>query len=79
VLAAKPAIFIHFKPIRVVFLVFYRVVVALLAFRTGKRDFNSHVDGYLRITENFTPSFWIGAAPFASMALPPSPTSDRTQ
>jgi len=40
--AAKPAILIHFKPIRGVFLVFHCVVVSLFALVASESDFYSH-------------------------------------
>lgn len=52
VLSAELAIFVHFKSVRIVFLVFHRVVVALLTLSAGKRNFNSH-NGTSRFTEIF--------------------------
>jgi hypothetical protein len=42
VLAAEPAVLVHFQPVRVILLVFHGVVVALLAFCAGKCYFDSH-------------------------------------
>ena len=42
VLAAEPAILVHFQSVRVVLLVFHRVVVALFALCAGESDFDSH-------------------------------------
>ena len=42
VLTAEPAILVHFQPVGIVLLVFHGVVVALLAFRAGQGDFDSH-------------------------------------
>ena len=53
-LSAEPAILVHLKPIRVIFLVFHCVVVALLAFCASECDFNSH-NGTSRFTEIFFP------------------------
>jgi hypothetical protein len=39
---AEFAVFTEFKSIRVVFFVFHRAVVSLLAFGAGKRNFNPH-------------------------------------
>jgi len=52
VLSAEPAVLIHFKSVRIVFLVFHCVVIALLAFSACKCDFNSH-NGTSRFTEIF--------------------------
>ena len=52
VFSAEPAILVHFKPIRIVLLVFHCVVVALLTFCASKCDFNSH-NGTSRFTEIF--------------------------
>jgi len=41
VLLAETAILVHFKSIGVVFLVFLRIVVSLLAFAAGQCDLNS--------------------------------------
>ncbi len=41
-LSAKTAILVHFESVRIVFLVFLRVVVTLFAFAADKCDFNSH-------------------------------------
>ena len=41
--AAKPAILAHFQSVRIVFLVFHGVVVALLALSAGKGNFDSHL------------------------------------
>lgn len=41
-LAAEPAIFIHFQSVRVILLVFHCVIVALLAFGASQSDLNSH-------------------------------------
>ena len=51
-LSAEPAILVHFKSVRIVFLVFHRVVVALFAFCACKCDFYSH-NGTSRFTEIF--------------------------
>jgi hypothetical protein len=42
VFAAESAIFVHFKPVRRVFLVLCGVVVSLLAVIAAERYFNSH-------------------------------------
>ena len=42
VLTAEPAILVHFQPVGIVLLVFHSVVVALLAFRAGEGNFDSH-------------------------------------
>ena len=42
VFLAESAILVHLQPVRRVFLVFLRVVVALLAFRASECDFDSH-------------------------------------
>ena len=42
VLAAEPAILVHFQSVRVVFLVLHGVIVALLALGAGQGDFDSH-------------------------------------
>jgi len=52
VLSAEPAVLVHFKPVRIVLLVFHRVVVALFALCACKCDFNSH-NGTSRFTEIF--------------------------
>ena len=52
VLAAELAVFVHFKSVGTVFLVFHCVVIALLAFSACKCDFNSH-NGTSRFTEIF--------------------------
>ena len=51
-LPAEPTVLVHFKPIRIVFLVFHCVVVALLTFCASQCDFNSH-NGTSRFTEIF--------------------------
>jgi hypothetical protein len=45
VLFAEFAILAHFEPVGVVFLVLFRVVIALFAFGTRQSDFNSHYFG----------------------------------
>ena len=52
VLSAELAILVHFKSVRIIFLVFHCVVIALLAFSTSQCDFNSH-NGTSRFTEIF--------------------------
>ena len=52
VLSAEPAILVHFKSVRVIFLVFHCVVVALLAFCASECNFYSH-NGTSRFTEIF--------------------------
>jgi hypothetical protein len=52
VLFAEPAILVHLKPVRIVFLVFHCVVVALLALRASEGNFYSH-NGTSRFTEIF--------------------------
>jgi len=42
VLAAETAVFVHFKPVRVVLFVFCRVVISLLAFVASEGYFYSH-------------------------------------
>jgi len=42
VLAAEPAVFIHFQPVGIIFFVFCRVVISLLAIVTPEGYFNSH-------------------------------------
>jgi len=42
VLTAKTAVFVELQPVGVVFLIFKRVVIALLALGAGKGDFYSH-------------------------------------
>ena len=49
---AESAIFLHFNTIRIVLLIFHRIIVSLLAFCTCKNYFSSHVD-FLRFTSNF--------------------------
>lgn len=51
-LFTEPTILVHFKPIRIVFLVFHCVVVALLAFSASECYFYSH-NGTSRFTEIF--------------------------
>ncbi len=41
-LAAETAVLVHLQLVRSVFLVFYGVVVPLLAFGTSQSDFNAH-------------------------------------
>jgi|LSQX01.3.fsa_nt_gb hypothetical protein len=50
VLAAEPAILVHFQSVRVVLLVFHCVVVALLALCAGECNFDSH-NGTSRCSE----------------------------
>jgi hypothetical protein len=45
VLAAEAAVFVHFKTLGCVLLVFYGVVIALLAFVASQSNFNSHLNG----------------------------------
>jgi hypothetical protein len=45
VLTAKTTVLVHFKPVRVVFLVLFGVVVALLTFLASECDFHSHLIG----------------------------------
>lgn len=42
-LFAESAILVHFQSVRIVFLVFNRVVISLLAFRAGKCDLYAHI------------------------------------
>ena len=41
-LFAESAVLVHLQPVRGIFLVFHRVVIALLAFRAGQSDLDSH-------------------------------------
>ena len=50
VLSAELAILVHLKSVRIVFLVFHCVVIALLALSTSECDFYSH-NGTSRFTE----------------------------
>jgi len=50
VLFAEPTILVHFKPVRIVFLVLHCVVIALLTLSASQSDFNSH-NGTSRFTE----------------------------
>jgi len=43
VLAAEPAVFVHFQPVGVVLFVFHGIVVALLALAASQSDFGSHI------------------------------------
>jgi hypothetical protein len=52
VLFAEAAILVHFKPVRVILLVFHCVVVALFTFSASKCYFYSH-NGTSRFTEIF--------------------------
>jgi hypothetical protein len=54
-LLAEFAIFVHFDSVRVVFLVFHRVVVALLAFLTRQSDFYAHVFISSSLKKGFSP------------------------
>jgi hypothetical protein len=49
-LFAEPAVFVHLKPVGIVFLVLHGVVVALFALCAGQGNFDSH-DGTSRLTE----------------------------
>jgi hypothetical protein len=40
---AEPAVLIHFKPVRIIFLVFHRVIVSLLAIPTSESYLGSHM------------------------------------
>ena len=40
---AETAILVHFQPVRIILLVFHRVVVALLALAASQSDFYPHV------------------------------------
>ncbi len=42
-LFAESAILVHFQSVRIVFLIFNRVIISLLAFRAGKCDFYTHI------------------------------------
>jgi hypothetical protein len=53
VFLTEPAVLVHFKPVGVVFLVFHRVVVTLLALGASQSNFHSH-DGTSRFTEFFS-------------------------
>ena len=53
VLFAESAILVHFKSVRIILLVFHRVVVALLTFCASECDFNSH-DGTSVLRKKFT-------------------------
>jgi len=39
---AKPAVLIHFQPVRIVFLIFHSIIVSLLALGTSQCNLNSH-------------------------------------
>ena len=52
VLSAEPAILVHFKSVRIVFLVFHGVVVALLTLSASEGNLYSH-NGTSRFTEIF--------------------------
>ena len=41
-LAAETAVFVEFKPVRIVLFVLHRVIVALFAFAARQSDLNSH-------------------------------------
>ena len=43
VLFAESAILVHFKSVRIIFLVFHCVIVSLFAFCASQCDFNSHL------------------------------------
>jgi len=45
VLAAETAVFAHFYPVGIILFVFLGVIIALLAFRTAKRDLIAHDGG----------------------------------
>ena len=47
VFLAEPAVFVHFDSVRIVLLIFHRVVVSLLALLAGQRNFYAH--GYTSI------------------------------
>jgi hypothetical protein len=53
VLPAETAVFAHFQSVRIVLLVFHRVVVALLAFGASQSDFYAH-NGTSRYSEFLT-------------------------
>jgi hypothetical protein len=42
VLVAETAVFVGLQPVRVGFLLFHRIIIPLLAFRAGQRDFRPH-------------------------------------
>lgn len=42
VFAAELAVLVHFESVGIVFLVFGRVIIPLLAFRAGESDLNAH-------------------------------------
>ena len=42
VFPAETAVFAHFNTIRIIFLIFYGIVVALFAFVTSKCNLNTH-------------------------------------
>ena len=45
VFAAETAVFVDLKSVRIVLLVFFSVIVSLLAFRAGERNLDSHFFG----------------------------------
>jgi hypothetical protein len=51
-LPAEFAVLIHLEPVRIILLVFLRVVIALFALCAGQYDFYSH-DGTSRCTEKY--------------------------
>jgi len=44
-LPAETAVFFHFQTVRIIFLVFHCVIISLLAFCAGERNFYAHNNG----------------------------------
>lgn len=65
VLLTELAILVHFKSVRIILLVLFRVVVSLLAFCTSQRYLNSH---FRHLLTKFAPIRTLGAL---SYCLPP--------
>ena len=56
VLLAESAVLSHFETVRVILLVFHRIVVSLLALRTSQSDFNAHNGTSLNLPPCITPA-----------------------
>ena len=57
VLLAESAVLLHFETVRVILLVFHRIVVSLLALRTSQSDFNAHIGTSLIIASLHDPGY----------------------
>jgi hypothetical protein len=69
--AAEPAVFLEFKSVGIVLLVFLRVIVTLFAFAAGKSNLHSHFGTSLRIWTR-DPRAVTGTAAGRSDVVPPS-------